>query len=311
MVPKPNTQNDSHWLTRVSYLENKAKIVAEFSSMDSRRTIAYSFMPLAYLNTNTFNRQEFAKLAREFAGNKFCLSFPRKDTAKITARTFFSLRDILFNLKSAVDVSYLLINPERQFLVSKEWSYFDCFSLENGKPEKKAFNGTPKIKLDGFNKDLDVIAEELLHEDEKLMNDFLEKVILSNILAVEPTILPNSCLEQSEILLENMFFRNCFASPPALRAKPKNITGRNLPFYDAEAIDFSLVWLSLLVDEKQNIGFETLNCDCCKPISIDSENLFSNTLVEVSFLADGTYFESLSESWADSFHNNSPNKEDR
>ena len=311
MLPNIDTHNGSHWLTRVSYLEDKAKIVAEFSSQDSKRTIAYPFMPFAYLNTSMFNQKEFAKLAGEFAGNKFSLSFTKKDTAKITARTFSSLRNILFNLKSATAVSYLLINPERQFLVSKEWSYFDCFSLEKEHPEKKALDRTPKIRLNDFNKNFDVIAEELLYEDKKLFNNFLERIICSNILRVEPTIVPSTFLEQSEILLENMFFRNCFVTPPVLRAKSKTSTGRNLPFYDAEAIDFSLVWLSLLVDEKHNLGFETLNCDCCKPTSSASENLLSNSLVEVSFLADGTYFESLSESWADSFHDNNPNKEER
>jgi hypothetical protein len=301
----------SHWLTGLRYLEDKAIVVAEFSSAESKQTVAYSFMPSAYANISGFGEKGFRRLAGSFSKERVRLEFTGNSTARITCRTYTALRELLFSIKAAADISYLLINPERQFLLSHGWSYFMPFSFDAPVPEPHDELVMPAAHSAHFRSRLDLIADELLEEDERLCRDFLTKLALSSILRVAPEALPSTEFEHAEIMLENMLFRNSFVPVSGERKPSNSFAGRRPLLRDAEALDFSLVWLGLLSGGRQNTGFETINCNCCRPLVPDAQNILPNSVVEVTFLADGCYFESLSESWARDFHELMPDKERR
>ena len=74
-------------------------------------------------------------------------------------------------------------------------------------------------------------------------------------------------------------------------------------FENVSEIDFTPVWAGLLSSQEFNLGFETINCECCIPKGFTAENILPNSRVEVQFLQNGFYFESASQDFALEFHN--------
>jgi DNA polymerase elongation subunit (family B) len=58
-----------------------------------------------------------------------------------------------------------------------------------------------------------------------------------------------------------------------------------------------------------NIGWDSLNCNCCNKNNLNE--LLPNSLVEIEFLSEGLYFEPIIIDWALEFHNTKPFKEKR
>jgi len=67
-------------------------------------------------------------------------------------------------------------------------------------------------------------------------------------------------------------------------------------------IDFSKMVSVIASKPFNNLGFETINCSCCKPWDKEAKNILPSSLVKVNFLRESFYFDSVSSNWADAYH---------
>jgi hypothetical protein len=195
----------------------------------------------------------------------------------------------------------LLIEPEREYLNQKNWSYYDLFLIISNKKIKKIENNNLGSIVKKY------INPFLKEEQVKLIEKLTSKILVHNLLKINP----KNNITNSEIL--NILFENEFFKHKIIPNKNQEIEYiKNIEkFKNFISIDFSNIWPYLLTNNFYNIGFETINCSCCKPKKYTDINILSNSLIEVSFKQDGFYFISKDKEWAKKYHNENDLKENR
>ncbi|MBU2100018.1 hypothetical protein KKB11_02190, partial [Candidatus Micrarchaeota archaeon] len=296
----PLTSN-TFYLSNAEYIEKKRRISVEFSNLEQTKRISFPFIPCIMVPDSCRN---LLLTPKESSGKGFRLE-KISNGIKIFSPDFSFLESI--NL--SIEKKGILLSPERQFLLSNNWSFFDSFEL-NGEINKKELEGIPEIKFD-FNSDsIKENISELFSLSEKNAKSFLNKIALSNILCEKITFLPFSKNKIFDSFLEAVFFRNNFAFE---KKKPKfdsGFTEKN-NFSRLKKADFSFVWPVLFSFPFYNLGFDSVNCSCCKPSSLNEKNTLPSSLVEVKFTEDAIYFESSNIVWSEFFHSAASGKEKR
>lgn len=248
-------------------------------------------LPQSFLKTLLF---EFKKdiTIREIAQNK----------TKIIAKNYTLLKLCAKIIQQSTNHNLLLIEPERQFLINNNWSYYDSFVILHRNKIKK-INNEDQIHF--------AIKEFVKNIDDSKKIESIEpltkKLVLSNFLKTKP----EKNITSNQIL--NTLFENYFFLKNITLSKKSRINYNKKEFFfpGSLSLDFTAVWPHLLTNKFYNIGYETTNCNCCKPKDLNSTNIFSNSLVEVEFLRSGFYFISGSSKFAYSFHKDHEKKENR
>jgi hypothetical protein len=287
----PNTK---WFLADVKYCKEKREIAVIFLKNTLRKTLRFSFFPKAFIS-NELHEKAKSLLSGSFA-KKIFLKEPEQST-EVRAATFPDLKEFLF----LVEKNEPLIEPERQFLLEMNWSYFDEFDFLENEPVQTGFGQFPKINRDGVCSLEDGI-HSLLDSDEKEAFSLLKKIACANILKKNISTIPEEQFALNELFLQNLFFKNRFS----LLSSKKNTFPSAKGLFENNCKDlwaiFSLPFF--------NFGFETLNCNCCAP-SLKEPNLLPNSLVETTFLSDGAMVCSSLPLFAREFHANSCGKNAR
>ncbi|MFH1663349.1 MAG: hypothetical protein ABH986_00810 [archaeon] len=297
-MPLPN----AFYLSNAEYVEEKKRVCVEFSSLNETRRISFPFIPCILVHQtlldeslNSFLSDSGKKIRTEKIANGL----------KIFSSDFSLLNEINF----LSGKKCILLSPERQFLLEKNWSFFDEFEL-GGEITKKELEKLPEIKLDFASGSLKDFVSELLSVSDLPAKSFLNKLVLSNILCVKPELLSVSKPALTDFFIESVLFKNSFAF---VKKNPKFDSGFSgkTSFSKLKEVDFSFVWPVLFSFPFHNLGFESINCSCCRPENPAERNVLPSSLIEVRFIQDGIYFESTNNEWGSFVHENSSGKQKR
>jgi len=302
-----------YFLTKSVYLNEKRRICLEFSNEKEKKSFSFPFVPYFYLSLEGLNKKTLFDLINLYDRKRFRTKLLKNNILKITALNFTELKKLYTLIISSTKLNPLLLSPERQFLIERDWSYFDCFKAGGDSLKKINSFTIPKINLFGLQEDLELFLKGLMKEERESAVKIIESIILSNILSVPFTELPAKKEAVAEKFFEKIFFRNSFAlNKGSFLKTPRNKFNAPKGVYEnVTELDFSSVFSMLMTFPFFNTGFEAMNCSCCKPRELTSSNISPSSLAEVKFLFDGIYFESLFKEWAyimDSFF---PGKEKR
>ena len=301
---------NTHFLTSVSYLPEKRQIVAEFSNIKSKQSRRFIFFPKIKMAMTFIPEHALSTFLSGYDHRKFKLE-NHLGILTITCSTFQDAKAISKLISGQSGLSLLLMPPERQFLIEKQWSYFDAFDLSSENPEKMQGLKFPETQLEGFIGTTTRIFTEMKSLGTGNEESFLEKIALSSILSLSPESVPESRFEQAEIFLENIFSNAGFASKSNLAKKTAEPSPQINKIAEKAGIDFENVWRSLLTKPFFNIGPDSFMCACCAPKTFNEKYVLPSSIVKVEFIADGIYYESRLDSWASKFHLTAPLKKER
>ncbi len=305
------------YLTKVTYFEQKHEILVEFSSETKKLLKRYKFFPYSLL-PNTIEKEKLVDLILHSGFRGFSVE-EEEDKLVLKTVSFLDLKKICNSIAMHIGKLPLVLEPERAFLIEKNWSFFDAFEEKDELLFKVDF-GKEKLSNSFWNKfDLGFMltGEVSFPQALKLNRDdalfLVELASWSNTLCVPLEKVPKSINEKVELFLENVFFKN---AQMILFEKIDNIFSSNgynpIPKKDdLSKIDFSSIWFDLFSNNFFNIGPETKNCSCCTPLTLESKNILPSSLIKLQFLEDNFFFESSSDNFSLSFHNNMPFKDVR
>jgi hypothetical protein len=293
------------YLVKVEYLEEKNEIFCYFKNKNDQIVKRFFFQPYFILQKD-LDTEKIKEILFSFKIKNF--SIKKEEQNRLFSNNFEELKKISRIIAKTTHKKHLVLEPERVFLIEKNWSYFDIFSFDLLNPEKVfekkeiSFCIFPEISF-----------EEALRLNEDQTSFLIEQSAFSTLLKVPLEKVPQSIPEKTELFLENLFFKN--GGIISWKNDEKFYSFRDFaPFGEYETIskiDFSVVWPQLLSKNFFNIGQDSINCSCCKPIKLDDSNLLPSTRIEVTFKENDFFFESNSNSFSLEFHRKNFGKEFR
>lgn len=301
------------WLTDIHYFEEKRAINVEFSHLTLKRMLRQPFFPSFFLSERLFSAQELRELLSFFDKRRFSIS-RQEGCFKASAATFSDLNEFADAVFKETGFRAIVLEPERQFLLEKDWSYFDCFDfLDEKQPAKSSEISMPAAKLPFFSEPLPETVEQLAVESPELAEKTVESLALCNLLKLPINSIPNSGFLQVEAFIENLFWATGIG-----KKKQSAILGQgeslfqNISFgNDLAMVDFSSLWPVLLTKPLYNLGIDSIDCACCRPEGFSAGNVLPNSLVFAEFSKDGLFFQSCSSRFAENFHQSHEEKETR
>ncbi|VVB74322.1 Uncharacterised protein [uncultured archaeon] len=311
-----------YYLTKVSYNEPKAEMLVEFSNKNHKVVQRHRFFP--FTTFSGIGQDKLSELVLSLGFKGFSVE-EKGGLVHLRALSFSNLKKISNALALHINKLPLALEPERAFLIEKNWAYFDSFE-KLGEEFYKVGEGTCspteqistnsqgicRVKDLGFFLTKEIPFSEALKVNESDALFLVEQSAWSSVLRVPLEKVPKEIGERVELFLENAFFRHGEAL-----AFEKNDKVFSSMDYDplsrdsTSKLDFSYVWAELFSNNFFNIGPETKNCACCTPITLESKNLLPSSLIKVRFAEDNLFFESSSGSFAFDYHNTNPAKEQR
>jgi hypothetical protein len=289
------------YLTECVYEEEKQRIISYFSKdpYSNKYDFVYKekFNPYFYID---LPKEIVQKLLSDFR-KEIKVEKIEQNKIKVIAKNKETLNKIYKILSISTSKNILILDIEREYLIEKEWSYYDLFIIISKTKIKKIENNNISAIVKKY------INPFLKEEQLKLIENLTKKLLLSNILKIKIKNINNQ--EILNNFFENLYFENKMMLNNKISIeyleKEKNIK-------QGIKMDFSNIWPYLLTKDFYNIGHDTLNCDCCKPKNYLDINVLSNSIVKVRFKKQGFYFISKDQNWAyEQFHKNNLNKENR
>ncbi|MCX6803390.1 MAG: hypothetical protein NTY48_02340 [Candidatus Diapherotrites archaeon] len=332
------------YLTKVSYNEPKHEVLVEFSCESERFVKREKFFPFI-LFSPSIEKDKLQSLLLSAGFKGFSLEVSGQFLC-LRALSFSELKRISNSLAVFINKKPLVLEPERVYLLSKGWSFFDSFekiddflyklpivtqnsnSLQNSNNlgnssnlkssnssknvnnlgNSKKFQNIPDL---GFFLTKEIPFKEALELSREDVLHLVELSAWSNLLSVPLSNIPKSKGERLELFIENLFFKNgeLLSFDSSSRFYSSNGFEPLGGVEPLSKLDFSFVWTELFSNTFFNIGPETRNCSCCSPALLEAKNLLPSSLILVRFLGDNVFFESSSESFASSFHSSRPFKD--
>jgi len=300
-------------LVDVKYVPEKRQIVAEFSSEKGKISKRFKFHPLGFLNCSQKEKAILEGILSHYNPQRVSLNFPTEGTARITAATFSDLKKIanLISLSSGKIMN--VIEPERQFLLGRNWHYYEKFLFFHNQIEKTGEIEIPDIETDFTTAPLAKFIEQSLSKNLIAADSLLERLASSHLLSIPLTDHSQDPFFRGELFLENIFFQNQLPVPKKDKPELQHEVKRSVKgmFKFLTEIDFANVWPSLFTYPNMNLGFENINCSCCKPDNFYSKNLSPASMLEVKFLRHEFYFESVNKTWSAESHTSYPGRKKR
>lgn len=296
------------FLAKAAYIPEKRQAVLEFSSGQKKFSKRYGFFPFFFLPNN----QSYLGALKKWGLKKIKLEALDEKKVRVIGATFYDLIQAAKIIETSFGKQVLLLPPQKQFLIEKNWGYFDSFEIRGGEVIKSEKMFAPEVFFELFSSSIEKAFFDLKNSDESAASEFLQKICLSNILKTEIANLPAFSAELGDVFLENIFFKYGY---PILFEKdfsPKKTgnDGLNPVGSGVAKISFLKSLNSILAFPFHNVGFDSINCECCKNYG-DSQNVSPSSLVWARFLVDGLYFESSFMGWAKKFHESEQFKKQR
>lgn len=290
------------FLVNVEYDEKKSRIMCKFSNNleeINKHTFIHSekFYPSFFINL----RKDLTKtLLSDFSKN--IIVTEKRKALEIKAKDYETLQKCKKILQLSTNKNILLIEPERQFLIDSDWSYYDTFYLV----ENKKINKISQSPLTNLNFILKKIINNLDLKISSRINQVTKKIILTNYLKKKITK-EITTTQTINYIFENNFYKKGLPQPQ--ESLPYNYENKQKKDKTIK-IDITEP-IAYLLTKENNIGYESLNCQCCKPRNIHDKNVLSNSLINVSFLKDGYYYISKDYFWSKEYHIKNKEKEKR
>jgi len=300
-APFTSDNKNLFFLVKAKYSNEKQQVVLFFENKEKKIIQRHNFFPFL-LVPKSINAVDLKETLKAFNLKNFKIE-ETNNALKISALNYELLKKIFNIIIASFNVQPLMLEPEREFLIEKGFSYFNSFELILNELVK--VNEFPSIEF----------LEFYLKENNDLSKDnvlfsLIENIVLSNILIAPFNELPELKHLYSRFFLERILFEakipiqsneihlnKRFDFSLIERFSNKTIVELNLTFF----------WINLL----ENINFFEINCDCCKPSSIKEKNVLKNTLVEVSFKENAFYFMPANDLFALNYHKENNNKNSR
>lgn len=286
-----------HILVSVAYIQEKKEIICYFQNGYEKLAKRFSFTPYIKLNKK-ISKEKIEELLISFKIKNFQLK-ETNSSILLCSDSIENLKKISNLIAKTTNQKYLVFEAERIFLIEKDWSYYETFSIENNGEIKKVDK-----KLDfSFHLIPNLLFEEALCISEPHTLSLIKQSAFSQILKISLKKIPNSEKEIIELFLENIYFEN--SQSISWQNKNAFYSAKQFPpfgeFKKISEIDFSGVWAQLLTKNFFNIGEDTINCSCCKPVKLDDSNLLPSTLIKVIPNED-FYYSSNSLTFALNYH---------
>jgi hypothetical protein len=284
----PNTYS----LVSVSAREEKRGVDVTFANAQHRLTKFYSFFPSFYLphtSTTPFESLLHAQLMERHQ----LVSHPK--SLQVMSGTWGDLKKIAQKIYALTHYFPLLIEPERQFLLTQNWRYFQTFD-EKLSPLSIAFEET---KMEGLAEGMLQTLKELQGHNSILAHQLTQRAIKSHELFVPLTDVPEDLEEALELLLDNHFFKT--QTPTPVQTAPK--MDRNTWNVEKRNKANQVVWKTPLNNEG--------NCSCCQPCSPFEAHVQLGSEIDARVTQDGVYIHTNDSLRSQTYHENHSEKEKR
>ena len=201
-----NLSTSQFWLTGATYLEGRRAMVLQFSQLDLRRVARLPFFPSFFVSKNAIGFEELKKVLLQ-EKKRFKLE-QGEPALKVTASTFSDLNCLANALFKETGLRPPVLKPERQFLLERDWGYFDCFAFFSEKNfVKVGFVPIPRVKLPFFSEPLHETVQQLSKEDKRLAEKIVGLVAASNRLKIPIAGLSNDLAMREKLSLENALWK--------------------------------------------------------------------------------------------------------
>ncbi len=305
------------YLTKVTYFEQRHEILVEFSSESKKIVKRFRFFPFVLL-PNSIEKEKLVDLILSLGFKGFNVE---EEGSNLVLKTisFSDLKKICNSIAIHTNKLPVVLEPQRAFLLEKNWSFFDAFEekdeiLFKAEIGKERLGKTFWNKFDlGFMLTGEVSFNQALKLNQEDTLFLVELAAWSNTLSVPLDKVPKSINEKVELFLENVFFKNAqtISFEPSENVFSSSGYDPIVKKDDLSKINFSSIWFDLFTNNFFNIGPETRNCSCCTPLTLDSKNILPSSLIKLQFLEDNFFFESSSDNFSFEFHNHMPFKDVR
>ncbi|HLC36534.1 MAG TPA: hypothetical protein VJK05_02920 [archaeon] len=300
---------NSFYLTNVKYLHEKKQAIVEYSNKNEKFSERKTFFPKFYLSKELINAGLLKEVLSLYNPKKFKIIENEKNSIAVLASSFDDLKKIAYLVFSSFKVNPLILSPERQFLIENNLSFYDKFiKADNGLIRVEDFS-VPEIEAEFLSDDFSNTLNQLIESNKSTASRLSDSIILSSILSVPVMEIPEKKALITEAFFEKMFFKFREALPrkEAAKTEIEKINYSKI-LNDFVEVDFSFVWPNLFSFPLFNLGFDSKNCGCCIPATINEKNLSLSSLIEVEFLMNGIYFESSHLTWSKEFHEKNEGK---
>ncbi len=285
----PNTFS----LVSVSTREEKRGVDVTFSNEQRKQLKFYPFFPSFYLPHTSTNA--FEKLLNEHIEERHQLVSHSK-SVQVIAGTWEDLKKIAHQIHQLTNYFPSLIEPERQFLLTQKWKYFQSFDVHLS-PLQEAFRET---KVEGMAEGVLKTLKQVHVHNPSLENQLAKRMVLSHELGIPLSDVDELTPEmQMETLLENHFFTLHLAAP--LHRGEKLDRGN----WNVEQRTRSTMHTWSMSTEGEG------RCACCVPTSLAEAHVQGGSEIECVVEQDGVYIHTLDEKRSQAFHDTHPQKEKR
>jgi hypothetical protein len=291
--PLPGMTPDTFSLVSVSTREEKRGVDVTFSNEQRKQLKFYPFFPSFYLPHTSSNA--FEKLLNEHIEERHQL-VTHPQSVQVIAGTWEDLKKIAHHIHTLTNYFPSLIEPERQFLLTQKWRYFQSFDAQLT-PLPEAFRET---KVEGMAEGVLKTLKQVHTHNPSLENQLTKRMILSHELGIPLSDTDESTIEmQMETLLENHFFT---LHLPAPLHKGEKLERGN---WNVEQRTRSTQHTWSMSTEGEG------KCTCCTPTSLAEAHVQGGSEIECIVEQDGVYLHTLDEKRSQTFHETHPQKEKR
>ena len=285
----PNTYS----LTAVSARDERKTIDVTFTNTQSKKIKPFPFFPSFYLpRTST---TPFEKIL-ETISRPPLQTISHDYSTQVICGTWGELKQVAQHIHTSTNYFPQLIEPERQFLLTQGWRYFQTFDA-NLSPLNEAFSDTP---IPGLAEPLYATLNGARAHNPKLEQELRERMVVSHELFLPYTDAPLSQHEQLETLLSNHLFTQHTPLPLQKGSFPTASTWSHAQRTRANEL-FS----------QTPFGITEGKCACCKPTNLFHASLHEGSTAHTRVTQDGVYIHTNNATQSNEYHETHAGKEKR
>lgn len=285
----PNTYS----LTAVSARDERKTIDVTFTNAHTKKIKPFPFFPSFYLpHTST---TPFEKILETISRPPLQI-ISHEHATQVMCGTWKELKQVAQHIHTNTNYFPQLIEPERQFLLTQGWRYFQTFDA-NLSPLNEAFADAP---IPGLVETLHATLHGARTHNAKLEHELRERIVASHELHLPYTDVPLSPNEQMETLLSNYMFTN-HTPLPLHRGKSSNTSA----WSHAQRMHAN----ELFSQTPFSLGEG--KCSCCQPTNLFHASLHEGSMVNARVTQDGVYIHTHDHAASQTYHEKHAGKEKR
>ncbi len=285
----PNTYS----LTAVSARDERKTIDVTFTNSHTKKIKPFPFFPSFYLpRTST---TPFEKIL-ETISRPPLQTISHEYSTQVICGTWRELKQVAQHIHTNTNYFPQLIEPERQFLLTQNWRYFQSFDSTLS-PLNEAFSDVP---IPGLAEPLYATLHGARAHNPKLEQELRERMVVSHELFLPYTDVPLSPNEQLETLLANHLFTNHTPLP----LQKGNFTTTSTWSHAQRTRANELIY-------QTPFGIGEGKCECCKPTNLFHASLHEGSTIDARVTQDGVYIHTNDNALSQRYHEKHSGKEKR